>query len=366
MKNIKLNNFRHLTLLLILLSACQENGYDGLANLTNIISEAPGINCERGGLKIETGLDINSNGILDKDEVDSNEFVCNGLNGLSYLSSYITEPKGINCEKGGIKVSFGLDSNNNGTLDDIEITSSTFLCNGVDANDLLTEISSILPGNNCDTGGTKIEYGLDVNGNGSLEKSEVSSTAYFCNGEEGKTSLIRIIEDKEGVCEKGGLIIVSGRDSNSDGNLSEEEIIETRSICNGVDGKINEEIRLVLHTNFSGATGVSGTGVNSYPALINFDKRNWSKAYSIYFSTYLKTDDSLNNAILDLYNMTFYQTIGSVSTNSTEFTNVVSDNIIDHLPEANINLYLYLRSSNVTDSVVWIRGKSELIIKQEY
>jgi Collagen triple helix repeat (20 copies) len=40
-------------------------------------------------------------------------------------------------------------------------------------------------GANCATGGTKIEAGPDGNGNGLLEDREVNSTAYVCNGQSG-------------------------------------------------------------------------------------------------------------------------------------------------------------------------------------
>jgi hypothetical protein len=42
-----------------------------------------------------------------------------------------------------------------------------------------------LAGANCATGGTKIEAGPDVNANGLLEDREVNSTAYVCNGQSG-------------------------------------------------------------------------------------------------------------------------------------------------------------------------------------
>ena len=42
-----------------------------------------GANCENGGIKIEVGLDANSNGTLDTDEVDASQtkYICNGGDG---------------------------------------------------------------------------------------------------------------------------------------------------------------------------------------------------------------------------------------------------------------------------------------------
>jgi cysteine-rich repeat protein len=41
------------------------------------------------------------------------------------------EPAGSRCEAGGIQVNIGLDANRNGVLDPGEITTTTFICNGV-------------------------------------------------------------------------------------------------------------------------------------------------------------------------------------------------------------------------------------------
>lgn len=58
------------------------NGVDGKNTLVNTTTEAAGTNCANGGTKIEVGLDINSNGILESSEVNSSltKYVCNGTN----------------------------------------------------------------------------------------------------------------------------------------------------------------------------------------------------------------------------------------------------------------------------------------------
>ena len=50
--------------------------------LINVTEEPPGENCAQGGVKIETGLDTNLNGVLDPDEVINTFFVCNGEPGV--------------------------------------------------------------------------------------------------------------------------------------------------------------------------------------------------------------------------------------------------------------------------------------------
>lgn len=49
----------------------------------------------------------------------------------------------------------------------------------------LVKTSVELPGINCSTGGLKVESGQDTNANGLLDLSEITSTRYVCNGEEG-------------------------------------------------------------------------------------------------------------------------------------------------------------------------------------
>ncbi len=58
-----------------------------------------------------------------------------GANGKNTLVNTTTEPAGVNCVNGGTKVEVGLDVNNNAVLDTSEIntTQSKYICNGVDA-----------------------------------------------------------------------------------------------------------------------------------------------------------------------------------------------------------------------------------------
>lgn len=66
-------------------------GSNGLNALIKTTTEPAGVNCTNGGTKIETGLDANSNGILDISEVNATQtkYVCNGVNGTSG-SSFIS------------------------------------------------------------------------------------------------------------------------------------------------------------------------------------------------------------------------------------------------------------------------------------
>ena len=61
------------------------NGSNGLNALIKTTTEPAGMNCSNGGTKIETGLDANSNGVLEVGEVNvpQTKYVCNGVNGTS-------------------------------------------------------------------------------------------------------------------------------------------------------------------------------------------------------------------------------------------------------------------------------------------
>ena len=60
------------------------NGTNGLNALIKTTTEPSGANCANGGTKIETGLDINGNGILDVGEVNAGQttFVCGSQSSL--------------------------------------------------------------------------------------------------------------------------------------------------------------------------------------------------------------------------------------------------------------------------------------------
>lgn len=91
---------------------------------------APGDpDCPNGGILVETGIDENDNGLLEDPEVDSSSKVCNGANGLNALINQSAEPAGANCTLGGVRLDIGIDVNGNDILDAGEITDTTYVCN---------------------------------------------------------------------------------------------------------------------------------------------------------------------------------------------------------------------------------------------
>lgn len=63
-----------------------------------------------------------------------------GANGQSSLVALIDEPAGSNCASGGVKIQSGLDANRDGVLNSNEATQTKFVCNG-SANTASTTIS---------------------------------------------------------------------------------------------------------------------------------------------------------------------------------------------------------------------------------
>jgi hypothetical protein len=66
-----------------LTGAAGSNGLNGQNALVKTTLETAGANCTNGGVKVESGLDANNNGILDPAEVNAllTTYVCNGLTG---------------------------------------------------------------------------------------------------------------------------------------------------------------------------------------------------------------------------------------------------------------------------------------------
>jgi DNA-binding beta-propeller fold protein YncE len=128
-----------------LLAACGgddgNNGTDGRTALVSVTSVSATIGCTNGGSRIDVGLDLNGNGILEPSEVQSTSYVCNGTpgtgsdgddgtDGLMALVALSNEAPGANCSNGGTRIDAGIDSNRNNILDADEIQSTSYACNG--------------------------------------------------------------------------------------------------------------------------------------------------------------------------------------------------------------------------------------------
>ncbi len=166
-----------------------------------------------------------------------------------------SEPAGTNCPEGGLAVLSGLDQDEDGILDDSEVASTDYVCNGEsgengengqdgqdgqDGHSTLIDTADEPAGANCPAGGILISTGLDLDDDGVLEPEEVTATEYVCNGEDGQdglASLVSVMDEAAGAnCTTGGQAIRSGVDSNRDGLLQPEEVTATDFVCNGATG----------------------------------------------------------------------------------------------------------------------------------
>ena len=250
------------------------NGTDGTGSTPVLLKtsmEGPGANCTGGGSRIDSGLDTNLNGILDPAETQNTSYVCHGSDGsdgLTALISTTTEPAGTNCPAGGHKIESGLDVNGNDLLDVGEILATSYICNGKDGiNGLLSlvQVQSEPAGANCANGGQRIDSGIDSNGNGVLDAEE-QSTAYVCDGADGSdgsdgfdgtNAMVSVISEPAGEnCASGGYRLDSGLDANANGTLDAIEIQTTAYVCNGT----SETVSSVTPTGRLNDTGITLCG----------------------------------------------------------------------------------------------------------
>ena len=288
---------------LLLIFACEgeegpvgEQGNPGVNSLVNIVDESPGSNCETGGVKIETGLDSNSNGVLDGGEINATRYVCNGIDGNNTLISTTIEEEGENCENGGLNIAYGLDINRDNILNDGEILYTTFVCNGVDGNLSLVNFNEEPNGENCENGGLRIDSGIDSNGNAILDTEEVNVTRY---------------------------------------------------ICQELNGVISEEIRIKL----GGGVGTIANTTSSTPRIaggVTFDIRNFRNVGSVYFESDPWVADSSNFALLELYNQSddtvIPNTLIRVNNLFENRVTLNSQDILNEIPQKEINLGIRLSS----------------------
>ena len=143
-----------LTLSLVL-TACGGGGGGSSAPRTTLSDNAvvavgkriiqAGVTCPNGGFEVDMGVDSNQNGLLDSGEITSTEVVCNGLsgadgaagsdgsngnNGLNTLVKLTQVNDVVQCVAQGVKIEAGLDTNGNAQLDALEVTATSYLCDG--------------------------------------------------------------------------------------------------------------------------------------------------------------------------------------------------------------------------------------------
>jgi len=158
-----------------------------------------------------------------------------------------TEPAGSHCIAGGTRVESGADADANGQLADAEVSSTQYVCSGVNgaaAPAALVRVRVEAAGANCASGGSAVLAGLDANSNGALEDSEATSVSFVCtgatgpagptgpSGSSGVDALIAVVAEPAGAnCAYGGQRIRSGQDANRNGALDAGEVTATSFAC---------------------------------------------------------------------------------------------------------------------------------------
>ena len=158
-----------------------EDGFDGVSAL--IETSSAGSSCgDAGGYKIESGLDWDYDGVLDFDEIEDTSYLCNGADGFDGVNSLIeTSDAGVACgDFGGLKVETGLDWDYDGRLDSDEIDSTNYVCNGIDGYDTLIEVTEDYFSECGDEWGAYFEVGLDFDRDGILDSDEITYDALLC------------------------------------------------------------------------------------------------------------------------------------------------------------------------------------------
>jgi hypothetical protein len=119
------------------------HGLDGKDGVSYVVTTSAATldQCPTGGVVLQVGPDANKDGVVDS--VASSAVLCNGArgpegpqgpsgdrgeNGRSSLVRQTPEPAGPNCPTGGTRVDTGVDDNGNGELDDAEIAQTTYVC----------------------------------------------------------------------------------------------------------------------------------------------------------------------------------------------------------------------------------------------
>jgi hypothetical protein len=167
------------------------------SSIARVLGIASVEECPNGGVELEYGIDANLNGSLDDEEVTGSYSVCHGeagADGKPCVSApkddgtfeitcpdqdpIVIEagPQGEPGPKGetGPTGETGAKGEPGNAGEVGPEGMSTLVATGLEA-----------PGDNCTEGGFRIDSGLDADDNGSLDEGEITSSSYVCNGAAG-------------------------------------------------------------------------------------------------------------------------------------------------------------------------------------
>ena len=126
---------------------------------------------------------------------------------------------------------------------------------GLPGGTTIAKLSAPASVSQCSGGGNVLDYGIDKNGNGVLDSSEITGQLVICNGadgvagsqgpagvagaqgpagSQGENSLIALTPLAPGsACSGGGTYVSSGADLNGNGVLDASEVTVATNVCNG-------------------------------------------------------------------------------------------------------------------------------------
>jgi MYXO-CTERM domain-containing protein len=249
------------------------------ANLLVVSTELePGSReCPDGGTKLRAGTDRDLNGMLDASEVTASETICSNVTqpvrtagllpdstacpdgGVIVSVGDITDVAGgaiametsythtacdgehalldfrepasnsTSCETDPVHVTIGVDRDGDGKLDAPEAASSDVVCPGTDAPVTRSREMPASP-RRCPEGGVQIESGMDRDGSGTLDDSEVSSWQWSCDGNH-LTVQGTALPGRSPQCKDGGVVLESGEDKDGDHIIDSDERWGSDVIC---------------------------------------------------------------------------------------------------------------------------------------
>jgi len=155
-------------------------GYSSTAVQTTSIESSE--QCPDGGIQVHAGIDINQNGVLDEDEINNTQTLCN-------LSTDLVKAKveklqtDSACVNGGHRLTIGYDVNKNDQVDVEEINQSLLFCNQPPITQLGIAVFSQgaePEGENCKFGGSRVSVGIDTDLDVVLDNDEITSSQFQC------------------------------------------------------------------------------------------------------------------------------------------------------------------------------------------
>ncbi|MBZ4416057.1 hypothetical protein [Myxococcus sp. RHSTA-1-4] len=241
---------------------------------TRVTPEPPGAHCPHGGSALLSGLDLDEDGVLDDGEVTATEYVC-----ATALAHSQPETAGAHCEHGGQAVRTGPDLDGDGELDDAEVTATEYVC-ATAVPDVLVRTREVPPGAECPLGGQVSRAGQDTNGNGELEDGEVTREVYGCTQPETVVTRLSAIPQPAQECPGlASVAVEAGPDMDQDGELDDGEARARVSLCASVVDPVRVELRpepAGTRCPAGGTLVVAGLDVNGDGNLGNEERSSWA------------------------------------------------------------------------------------------